>query len=61
HPKTKEEDLGNPWGSKMPPFSEYEKWGIGHEYRVPLWELVFHDCIVTTWYWGDASDWLLDA
>ena len=61
HPKTKDQDLGNPWGNKLPPFSEYEKWGIGHYYRMPLWELVFHDCIVTTWYWGDASDWLLDA
>jgi hypothetical protein len=28
---------------------------------VPLWELVFHDCVVSTWYWGDASDFLLDA
>ncbi len=61
HPKTKEDHVGNPWGRKLPPFSQYEKYGIGHEYRVPLWELVFHDCIVTTWYWGDASDWLLDA
>ncbi|NOY80561.1 MAG: hypothetical protein GXP31_06105 [Kiritimatiellaeota bacterium] len=61
HPKTKEDHVGNPWGRKLPPFSQYEKYGIGHRYRVPLWELVFHDCIVTTWYWGDASDWLLDA
>ena len=22
---------------------------------------MFHDCIVSTWYWGDASDWLLEA
>jgi hypothetical protein len=28
---------------------------------VPLWELVFHDCIVSTWYWGDSSDFLLQA
>ncbi len=28
---------------------------------MPLWELVFHDCIASTWYWGDASDFLLDA
>ena len=28
---------------------------------MPLWELVFHDCIVSTWYWGDASDFLLQA
>ncbi len=61
HPKTKDEEFTNPWGRKLPPFERYEKLGIGHEYRVPLWELVFHDCIVSTWYWGDASDWLLDA
>ena len=61
HPKTKAEEFTSPWGHKLPPFERYEKFGIGHEYRVPLWELVFHDCIVSTWYWGDASDWLLDA
>ena len=61
HPKSKDEELGNPWGHKLPPFAQYEKLGIGHEFRIPLWELVFHDCIVSTWYWGDASDWLLDA
>ena len=26
-----------------------------------LWELVFHDCIVSTWYWGESSDFLLQA
>jgi len=26
-----------------------------------LWELVFHDCIVSTWYWGDSSEFLLQA
>src|SRR5690606_524967 len=26
-----------------------------------LWELVFHDCVVTTWYWGDSNLWLHDA
>jgi hypothetical protein len=36
----------------------YDRHGIGHETRVPLWELVFHDCVVTTWYWGDSSDFL---
>ena len=61
HPKTKDEEFTSPWGHKLGKFERYEKFGIGHEYRVPLWELVFHDCIVTTWYWGDASDWLLDA
>ncbi len=61
HPKSKEQAWTNPWGRKLPTWDQYAKFGIGHEYRVPLWELVFHDCIVTTWYWGDSSDWLLDA
>jgi len=60
-PKTKDQEFTSPWGNRLGKWDEYEKWGIGHEYRVPLWELVFHDCIVSTWYWGDASDFLLDA
>jgi hypothetical protein len=63
HPKSKDEtfdQLGRA-GGMASGFAAYEKWGIGHEWRVPLWELVFHDCIVSTWYWGDASDWLLQA
>ena len=24
-------------------------------YRAPLWELVFHDCLINYWYWGDNS------
>lgn len=60
-PKSKDEEFDNPWGGKFGKWEGYAKWGIGHEYRVPLWELVFHDCIVTTWYWGDSSDFLLQA
>lgn len=29
---------------------------LNPKYRVPLWELVFHDCTVSYWYWGDASN-----
>jgi len=60
-PKSKEQEFTSPAGSRYPKWEEYAKWGIGHEYRVPLWELVFHDCIVSTWYWGDSSDFLLAA
>ncbi|HEO72016.1 MAG TPA: hypothetical protein ENN80_12190, partial [Candidatus Hydrogenedentes bacterium] len=42
----------------LPP--EYFTYGIGCEYRVPLYELVFHDCVVTTWYWGDSSGFFYD-
>lgn len=60
-PQSKEQRFTDPWGNQLPPWSEYEKRGIGHQYRIPLWELVFHDCVVSTWYWGDSSDWLLQA
>ena len=32
------------------------KFQVGHTYRLPLWELVFHDCTVSYWYWGDYSN-----
>jgi hypothetical protein len=32
------------------------KFQVGHAYRLPLWELVFHDCIVSYWYWGDYNN-----
>jgi hypothetical protein len=61
HPKSKDESFTDPWGGATGRWDGYEKWGIGHRFRAPLWELVFHDCVVSTWYWGDASDWLRQA
>jgi hypothetical protein len=29
---------------------------VGHHYRLPLWELVYHDCAVSHWYWGDYNN-----
>jgi len=29
---------------------------VGHKYRLPLWELVYHDCVVAQWYWGDYNN-----
>jgi hypothetical protein len=29
---------------------------LGHGYRLPLWELVYHDCVVAQWYWGDYNN-----
>lgn len=60
-PKSKTEDFTDPWGHKLPGWEVYEKWGIGHKWRAPLWELVFHDCVIPTWYWGDSTDFLLEA
>ena len=32
------------------------KFQMGHKYRLPLWELVYHDCVVAQWYWGDYNN-----
>ncbi len=32
------------------------KFQTGHAYRLPLWELVYHDCVVSQWYWGDYNN-----
>jgi len=33
-----------------------EKFQVGETYRLPLWELVYHDCTVSYWYWGDYNN-----
>ena len=32
------------------------KYMVGERYRLPLWELVYHDCVVAYWYWGDFNN-----
>ena len=32
------------------------KFQLGQGYRLPLWELVYHDCVVAQWYWGDYNN-----
>lgn len=32
------------------------KYQVGPEYRLPLWELVYHECVVAQWYWGDYNN-----
>lgn len=32
------------------------KYQVGEIYRLPLWELVYHDCVVAQWYWGDYNN-----
>jgi hypothetical protein len=35
----------------------YRKWGTaGHTYRIPLWQLVFHDSAISMWYPWDVND-----
>ena len=33
-----------------------EEIGVGYKYRIPLFELVFHDCACAHWYWYDYSN-----
>jgi hypothetical protein len=40
--------------AKVPP--QIEKFQTGPYYRLPLWELVYHDCVVAQWYWGDYNN-----
>ena len=32
------------------------KFQLGETYRLPLWELVYHECVVAQWYWGDYNN-----
>jgi hypothetical protein len=32
------------------------KFQTGSYYRLPLWELVYHECVVADWYWGDYNN-----
>ena len=32
------------------------KYQVGAAYRLPLWELVYHDCLCAHWYWGDYNN-----
>jgi hypothetical protein len=38
------------------PTPDFLKFQVGSYYRLPLWELVYHDCVVAQWYWGDATN-----
>jgi len=32
------------------------KYMLNPRYRIPLWELVYHDCMISYWYWGDSHN-----
>jgi hypothetical protein len=38
---------------------QYLEWGLGETNRYPLWELCYHDSVVSTWYWGDSTGHLI--
>lgn len=49
-------DAGRDMLKYKPPTPEFLKFQVGHFYRAPLWELVYHDCVVSQWYWGDYNN-----
>ena len=36
--------------------ADFEKYMLNPKYRIPLWELVYHDCMTAYWYWGDSTN-----
>ena len=38
----------------VPP--QIERFQVNPALRLPLWELVYHDCVVAQWYWGDYNN-----
>ena len=49
-------DAGRDMLQYKPPTPDFLKFQVGHFYRIPLWELVYHDCVVSQWYWGDYNN-----
>jgi hypothetical protein len=43
-----------PWTAPVP--ENLTKFQTGAHYRLPLFELVYHECVVSTWYWYDGSN-----
>lgn len=41
-------------GEQVPP--QVPEKMLNPQLRVPLWELVYHDCMISYWYWGDSSN-----
>jgi len=50
------EDAGRNMLPPEAPTPDIVKFMVGPTYRIPLWELVYHDCVVSYWYWGDYNN-----
>ena len=51
------DDAGdNMWTIVDNPPEKVARYQVGEAYRLPLWELVYHDAAVAMWYWGDYSN-----
>lgn len=45
-----------PQGLSKGEIDRFRTYGIGEKYRIPLFELVYHDCCCAHWYWYDYSN-----
>jgi len=41
------------YGDNVP--ERISQYMLNAKYRAPLWELIYHDCVVSYWYWGDSQ------
>jgi hypothetical protein len=53
-------DSGYDLGTRKSPTRDWLDYQVGSKYRIPLFELVYHDCVFSSWYWGDASNRLVE-
>ena len=37
-------------------WTKMERYALNEKYRIPLFELVYHDCVASHWYWYDYSN-----
>jgi hypothetical protein len=51
----------NNWPQKFDLNDEYINVDLGEKVRAPLWDLVFHDSVVSTWRWNFTPDRYSDA
>lgn len=42
------------YGEDVP--AAIEAYMLNPSVRVPLWQMVYHDCVINYWYWGDSSN-----
>jgi len=49
-------DAGYTMGDIIDPPPPEALFNIDHTIRVPLWELIFRDSVVSYWYWGDGNN-----
>lgn len=54
--KFRDADAGGVLGSEKDNVPDYMLGvQLNEKLRLPLWELVYHDCCVAYWYWGDSN------